>query len=170
MVASLGGIAGIVAGVTTLAPAAQKAFELAAPIIDRLVPDPAEKQKLIGELIGTLQQSAIAQLEVNKAEAQSSSLFVSGWRPAIGWIFALVLAYVFILAPLTTAVAQIWKPEFHLPAPDDHLWELVFGMLGLGTMRSFEKIKGMGLISGAPALSQRLSSGPGLGDGLRGSR
>jgi hypothetical protein len=86
---------------------------------------------------------AKAQLAVNEKEAQSSSLFVAGWRPAIGWVCALALAYQFILRPLGIFTAQsLGHPIATPPGLDDTLWQLLFGMLGLGSLRTFEKVKG----------------------------
>ncbi len=120
-----------------------------APILDRtlaaLIPDPAARQKMMGDLYGQLAQSDLSQLEVNRAEAGHSSLFVAGWRPAIGWICAAALAYQFIFMPLALWVTA-WKGiDFATPPVlDEHVWELMFGMLGMGALRSLEKLKGGG--------------------------
>lgn len=80
-----------------------------------------------------------AQAEVNKAEATNASLFVAGWRPAIGWVGALALFYQFILYPLLCWIPGIETP----PVPNsDALYPLIMGMLGIGTLRSFDKLKG----------------------------
>jgi len=79
------------------------------------------------------------QSEINKVEAQHRSIFVSGWRPFTGWVIAFALAYNFVLRDLF-----IWalQPENIPPALQmDHLMTILLGMLGLGGMRSFEKIK-----------------------------
>jgi hypothetical protein len=81
----------------------------------------------------------IAQTEVNKAEASSRSLFVAGWRPAIGWVGALALFYQFIVYPLLCWIPGIEAP----PVPSSEaLYPLIMGMLGIGTLRSFDKLKG----------------------------
>jgi hypothetical protein len=81
----------------------------------------------------------IAQTEVNKEEAKSSSLFIAGWRPAIGWIGALALLYQFILYPLL-----LWLPVKEPPKPLDAsmLYTIITGMLGIAGLRSFDKLKG----------------------------
>lgn len=80
-----------------------------------------------------------AQAEVNKTEASHTSLFVAGWRPAIGWVGALALFYQFILYPLLCWIPGIETP----PTPNsDALYPLIMGMLGIGTLRSFDKLKG----------------------------
>ena len=81
----------------------------------------------------------IAQTKVNKAEAINSSLFIAGWRPAIGWIGAFALLYQFILYPLL-----LWLPVKEPPKPMDYtmLFTLITGMLGIAGLRSFDKLKG----------------------------
>lgn len=85
----------------------------------------------------------IAQTEVNKAEATNVSIFVAGWRPAIGWVGALALLYQFILYPLL-CWGLVWFPEVHAPPlpNSESLYPLIMGMLGMGTLRSFDKLKG----------------------------
>ncbi|HWV15511.1 MAG TPA: 3TM-type holin [Cellvibrio sp.] len=81
-----------------------------------------------------------AQTEVNKTEAQNSSLFVAGWRPAIGWVGAIALFYQFIAYPL-----MLWIPWGRPPpAPLDYtmLYTLITGMLGIAGLRSYDKSVG----------------------------
>lgn len=83
-------------------------------------------------------QQNIAQTEVNKEEARSGSLFVAGWRPMIGWIGALALAYQFLVYPLL-----LWM-DIDNPPPQmesDVLYTIITGMLGIAGMRSFDKMK-----------------------------
>ena len=86
----------------------------------------------------------LAQLEVNKAEASSANWFVAGWRPFVGWTCAVALAYVAICEPLARFIAQVgfaYKGSF--PIIDTSLtMQVLLGMLGLGAMRSVEKVKG----------------------------
>lgn len=86
-----------------------------------------------------ISEQNIAQTEVNKIEAASSSLFIAGWRPAIGWIGAFALLYQFILYPLL-----LWLPVKEPPKPLDYtmLFTLITGMLGIAGLRSFDKLKG----------------------------
>ena len=81
----------------------------------------------------------IAQADINKVEAANSSLFIAGWRPAIGWIGAFALLYQFILYPLL-----LWLPVKEPPKPMDYtmLFTLITGMLGIAGLRSFDKLKG----------------------------
>ena len=89
-----------------------------------------------------ISEQNIAQTEVNKVEAASASLFVAGWRPAIGWVGALALFYQFIVYPLLGWIL-VWFPTVHAPpVPDSaELYPLIMGMLGIGTLRSFDKLK-----------------------------
>lgn len=91
------------------------------------------------------QQLDIAQTEVNKAEATNPSLFVAGWRPAIGWVCAAALAYQFMLYPLLSWLAITAFGVHEAPPRLDmaELFPLVFGMLGIAGMRSFDKLKGI---------------------------
>ena len=118
-------------------------------ILDKVVEDKDQKAKLAHE-IATLAEkqahdAAMAQVEVNKAEAQHRSIFVAGWRPFIGWVCGIALAYHFVLAPLIVfgvAWSGVEIPE--IPTFDmDSLMTVLLGMLGLGGMRSFEKSKGL---------------------------
>ena len=135
-----------------LASAASALIPGLAPIITKLVgliPDPAAAAKAKAEaeaqLLTVLSQADLAQLEVNKAEAQSGSLFVAGWRPAIGWVCASALAYQYIIRPAATALFDAFGLT-HAPVLiglDENLWQLMLAMLGMGGLRTFEKMKGV---------------------------
>ena len=122
--------------------------EIGARLLDKIIPDKDARDKAQAELLRAAQdqdfQKAIAQIEVNKVEAQHTSLFVSGWRPAIGWICVIGLCYNFLLYPMMTWLVVVTGAEF-TPPPllSENLMELVMGMLGLGALRSFEKWKGV---------------------------
>lgn len=97
------------------------------------------------------QATDLAQMEVNKTEAQNQNLFVSGWRPAIGWVGAAAMAYQFLLYPLLVW-AWVWLqaeqivPKEVSPPPmldTEALWVILSGMLGIAGMRSFEKTRGV---------------------------
>ena len=81
----------------------------------------------------------LAQTEINKVEAASPSVFVSGWRPAIGWVCAMAMGYQYLLRPFLVA----YHPALAFPGLDDNLWQLLAGMLGLGGLRTFEKVNGV---------------------------
>ena len=88
-----------------------------------------------------------SQIEVNKAEAQHTSVFVAGWRPFIGWIGGFGMAYQFLLYPLLTWVWPIVLPSAPIPPvlDGDVLFAMVSGLLGIAGMRSFDKMKGTDL-------------------------
>jgi len=123
-------------------------LNIGSKVIDKLWPDPNKAAEAKLELLkmqqsGELAQIA-AQLEVNKIEAQHNSVFVAGWRPSIGWVCSCALAYQYLLRPIISTLFIIMgHPMPEMPALDANLWELVFGMLGLGTLRTFEKMKGI---------------------------
>lgn len=91
------------------------------------------------------QEALLAQLEINKAEAASGSIFKGGWRPAVGWVCAIAFAYHFILKDLIifgASFAGLELPE--LPAFDmGTLLTVLGGMLGIGSLRTYEKQKGL---------------------------
>ena len=131
-------------------------LEFGKGIIDRLFPDPAQKAAAQLELL-KMQQSgdlallasqtdlAKAQIGVNAEEAKNASLFVSGWRPSIGWVCSAGLAYEFLLSPLLPWVLNAALGKNLPPMPDlpsETLMTLLMGMLGLGGLRTIEKVKG----------------------------
>jgi hypothetical protein len=107
-------------------------------LLDKFIEDKDQKAALAHE-IATMsekhsQQALLAQLEINKAEAATGSLFIGGWRPCIGWICALGLLYNTIIVN----IAGIWVD---VPEVDTTLLvPVMMGMLGLGAMRSYEKV------------------------------
>jgi len=118
-------------------------------ILDKVIPDKDMKARLAHE-IATMsdshaQQALLAQLEINKAEAASGSVFKGGWRPFVGWVCGIALLYHFILSPLIifgvtlTGVDIPPIPEFDMGS----LMTVLMGMLGLGGLRTYEKQKGI---------------------------
>lgn len=113
-------------------------------IADDLVTSDEERAKI------ALQEKQIdaaliqGQLEINKSEAQHKSVFVAGWRPAIGWVGAAALAYQFLLYPLLNWVVVLTGSDVTPPLLGDTqaLYPIVLGMLGIGGMRSFDKARG----------------------------
>ena len=122
------------------------------PIINKFVdriPDPnarAEaKEQLELEMLGSLENLIVGQLEINKAEAQHKSLFVAGWRPGVGWICALALGWNFILQPIMAWIFVITGYSI-ADAPmleTGELTTILLGMLGLGGLRTYEKRLGV---------------------------
>lgn len=129
-------------------------LKVAGTLIDRLFPDKnardeAKLKLLEMELSGELAKLAVeerlatGQMEVNKAEAAHRSVFVAGWRPSIGWVCSVGLAYQFVLQPFLAWYAL--ANQFAVPPDIDTnaLMTLLMGMLGLGAYRTFEKVKGV---------------------------
>jgi hypothetical protein len=122
-------------------------FELGNNIISRLFPDPAQKAAAEFELLKLTQdgdlQKILAQLAINAKEAESSSIFVAGWRPFVGWICGTGLLYATILHNLLEwlSAAKGWPMP---PAVDTDVLLYVLGaLLGIGTLRTVDKIKGV---------------------------
>jgi hypothetical protein len=115
--------------------------DLAGTVINKIWPDKSEQERAqIAQAVAIVQ----GQLDINKAEAASSSAFTSGWRPSVGWVCSLALLYNFVAKPIIAfAFVAAGHPLPPLPGIDDTLWQLLFGMLGLGGLRTVEKIKGV---------------------------
>lgn len=115
-------------------------------ILDR-IPDPNARAEAREEFTLALMkieaEQSKAQVELNKAEAQHSSMFVAGWRPFIGWVGGVALAWTYIMYPIMEWVARIQGYTGELPVlQTDALYQLVLAMLGIGAMRSFDKLRG----------------------------
>ena len=118
-------------------------------ILDKAIPDQDLKRKLSHE-IATMsekhaQDLALAQIEVNAAEAASGSLFKGGWRPFVGWVCGVAFCYHFILQPVIIfIVALIGMDIPDLPSFEmGTLLTVLGGMLGIGSLRTYEKQKGL---------------------------
>ena len=129
-------------------------LEIGKGIINRLFPDPAAAAAAQLELLKMQQNGDLAQLaadtdlaklqiQTNIAEA-AGNWFTAGWRPCIGWVCGAGLAYAALIEPFARFIAKVWfgyTGEF--PVIDTNLtMQILMGMLGLGAMRSIEKIKG----------------------------
>ena len=118
-------------------------------ILDKVVEDKDQKAKLAHELATMADklshEQQLAQIEVNKAEAASGSLFKGGWRPFIGWVCGIAFFYHFVLNPIILFVIAIigieipTLPEFQM----NTLLTVLGGMLGIGSLRTYEKQKGL---------------------------
>ena len=113
----------------------------ATKLLDKVIEDKDQKTALAHEIAPMAerhaQELAPGQLEVNKVEAAHKSLFVAGWRPAIGWVCALGLFYNVILANIIGIWVDVPEIDTTLLVP------VMMGMLGLGAMRSYEKVQGV---------------------------
>lgn len=123
-------------------------------ILDKILPDKTASDQAKLKLLEMTQQGQTAELnaivelnksqnDVNIAEANSGNKYQSGWRPSIGYVCALALLYNYIGYPTLLWASALWFPTVHVPPSpvDEHMWELIMGMLGLGFARSWEKRK-----------------------------
>jgi hypothetical protein len=124
------------------------ALDLGNTLITRIFPDPAQADAAKLELL-KLQQSGelaimTAQTDINKEEAKNASILVSGWRPFVGWVCGSAFALHFLLIPIANfmLVANNHK-EVVLAFDMQTLLTVLMGLLGLGGMRSYEKVKGV---------------------------
>lgn len=111
---------------------------------DKLFTSDEERKQAEAVLAKIAQQPHILQAEINKIEAGHRSVFVAGWRPFIGWVCGSALAYSFIARDLLAWGLQIWAPETE-PPPElamEHLITVMVSLLGLGGLRSMEKLRG----------------------------
>ena len=110
-------------------------------VLDRIIPD-KNARKAAQQALEAAEQSGelqllMGQLEINKVEAAHNSIFVSGWRPFVGWVCGVGLLYNVLLNPFL----DIW---FEMPVVDPAmLYPVLMGMLGMGGMRMAEKFKGV---------------------------
>lgn len=129
-------------------------------ILDKVIPDPEARAKAQIDLLRLQQEGQfkeldaqlqvnLAQSEINKIEAASQSGYQAGWRPLAGYVCVGGLAYEFLLRPLLPWVMTVAGVESvpELPSLDSVLFELVFGMLGLGTLRTADRWKRLNAIS-----------------------
>lgn len=113
-------------------------------VIDKFIPDPAAKVKAEEQLRADLQAWDKAQTDVNAVEAAHENVFVSGWRPALGWTCAVAFAFIYVIGPMITWLSTMAGNPIPLPSFNvDALMGLTLGMLGLGGLRTYEKVKGV---------------------------
>lgn len=118
------------------------ALDIGGKIIDRLWPDPAQRDAAKLELLKMQQAGELAQIAVNQEEAKSSSILVSGWRPAIGWCCGAACAWNWIgLSVAKFALAVAGHPIQLAPADLSEMMPVLMGMLGLGALRTVEKLR-----------------------------
>jgi hypothetical protein len=116
-------------------------------LVTRTIPDPTLKAQLRRELelaqMAADADMAKAQAAINQTEAANPNLFVSGWRPFVGWVCGLGLAYAFLIKPIASPLVQKWSGVPMEALDVSTLLTLLFGMLGLGGMRTVEKMNGV---------------------------
>lgn len=123
-------------------------LDIGGKIIDRVWPDPIQAATAKLELIKLQQSGELAamagQMDINKVEAASASVFVSGWRPAIGWVCGAGFAVQFVIGPLAEWGSALAGHPVKFPQMDTStMMPLLLGMLGLGGLRTAEKIQGV---------------------------
>lgn len=117
-------------------------------LIDKLIPDPKAKAEATQKLLEMQQSGDLAviagQNDINKIEAANPNLFVSGWRPFIGWVCGSALAVQLVAGPLLQWGTNLAGHPITFPAMQTELLTtLVISMLGLGGMRTYEKLNGV---------------------------
>lgn len=118
------------------------------PLLNKVIPDKTEAAKLAHEIATLAERQAHElaklQIETNKAEASNPSMFVAGWRPFTGWVCASALAFNYIVLPIANYVCSIFL-DVPVPTPLDMdvMLPVLLGMLGLGGIRGYEKVKGV---------------------------
>lgn len=128
-------------------PIISAALPILDKVLDRVIPDEAERAKakleMQAELVKNEHDIQLAQIELNKAEAQHRSVYVAGWRPFIGYVCGVAFLYHFVLQPVLIFVIAATGhtipplPEFDM----DTLLTVLGGLLGLGGLRTLEKVK-----------------------------
>ena len=122
-------------------------------LLDKIIPDPNARENAKLELLKAENAQALQEMQmslqadqnqtqINQVEAQNTNLFVSGWRPFIGWVCGAAFAYHYIIQPLLAFIIANIGGSVNLPDFDiRELTTVLMGMLGLGGLRTLEKIK-----------------------------
>jgi len=108
-----------------------------------LIPDPNKRAEIEKELELAAMSLQQGQIDINKEEAKSANLFVAGWRPFVGWTCGFGVAWAFLLQPIAIFILKVSGYTGDTPNVDiANLLALLFGLLGMGTLRSFDKKNG----------------------------
>ena len=123
-------------------------IEIGARLLDKIIPDKDAREKAQAELIRAAQdqdfQLSLAQLEINKIEAENPSLYVSGWRPNIGWTCGVAFQLHFVVFPIINFIlVALGQKEVNISFDMTTLLTVLGGLLGIGGLRTYEKIKGV---------------------------
>ena len=115
-------------------------------LLDKVIPDADERSRLAHEIATLAERQsheiAKAQIEVNREEATSHSIFVAGWRPMVGWVCCAGLATNYLLVPICNFILTITESPITVPPLDlSEMMPVLLGMLGLGGLRTWEKTK-----------------------------
>jgi hypothetical protein len=119
------------------------AAELRAKLAQIASQHEADARKADLDTLRSLIMAGQQQTDINKVEAAAGSVFVAGWRPFIGWVCGAGLAAVYVALPLFRVGIAIWHDEQPPPIPTDDLMMLLATMLGMGGLRTWEKLKGV---------------------------
>jgi hypothetical protein len=126
-----------------LGDAATQPIDALGSVFDKLFTSDEERMQAQAVLTKLAMHPQILQAEINKIEAAHRSVFVAGWRPFIGWVCGVGFLWAFLGHPLFEwAVVLSGKSIEAPPIVTDHMLELVFALLGLGTLRTAEKLQG----------------------------
>jgi len=133
------GIGNLISGIGSAAK------DIRAAITGKSVIDSDAQAQLEMKLAQIEQDGLTAQAKINEIEAGSKSIFVSGWRPALGWTCAIAFFYSFVILPMANWIARIcFNVSLDFPSLDiSALMPLTFGMLGLAVNRTVEKVRGV---------------------------
>ena len=113
-------------------------------VLDKFVPDPAAKAQAEKELRADLLAWDAGQNKINEMEAQNPNLWASGWRPAIGWACAYSFVFTYTVAPTVGWIAAMFGSTIPMPTFNQAVLDtLLYALLGLGGLRTFEKYKGI---------------------------
>ena len=119
-------------------------IEVADKVLGKFIPDKNLKMKLQKEMTMAFHDANLAQIQLNKQEAAHKNIFVAGWRPFVGWTCGVALAYHFIVSPIIETILIAFGVTTDLPSFEfSQLSSILMGMLGLGGLRTYEKMKGV---------------------------
>ena len=123
-------------------------LSIGSTILDRVIPDKNAREAAKEELARAINdqdfQLALEQIKVNEAEASSDSIFKSGWRPAIGWVCGIAFSLHFVFFPILDWFLVLFgHTAIVIPFDMSTLMTVLGGLLGLGGLRTFEKMKGV---------------------------
>ena len=123
---------------------AESIVGVAGKVLNKFVADKDLRIKLQHELKTAFHSANLAQIDLNKQEAAHHSRFVAGWRPFVGWTCGFALAYHFIISPILSFILVLAGIDTPIPKFEfSQLSTILMGMLGLGGLRSYEKMKGV---------------------------
>jgi len=118
--------------------------DLVGTVVNKIWPDKSEAEK---QQLAAAVMVVQGQLDINKVEAANPAVFVSGWRPFIGWVCGAACAWNWIGLPIAKMGLTLWGHSFDLAAADlTEMLPVLLGMLGLGGLRTIEKIKGVAAV------------------------